>query len=227
MSFDENTPGPVPYTRGPSNWPVSTMSRYARMSVVAVCGSRVVVTPNARFARYSQIWFLWMFHAGQMCAWMSTMPGMIVLPDTSMIFAPAGILTAPRRPTLSIRLSRTTMSPFSMTSLPFMVMIRAPRSATTPDGFARAASTTISVSTASYGGFFRPSSFFSAPSPSFCELSDRHARRVGAAHADRRRVLTADKRDRDHVHLVLGGDERVLSIGSHHHLVDGTWFSGE
>ena len=86
----ENTPGPVPYTRGPIIWPVSTMSRYESTSVVAVCGSRVVVTPNARFARYSQTCVLWMPQAGQMCACTSISPGMIVLPVTSIVRTPAG-----------------------------------------------------------------------------------------------------------------------------------------
>ena len=48
--------------------------------------------------------------------------------------APDGMLTFPCGPTATMRLSRTTMSPFGMTSLPFIVRMRAPRSATVPCG---------------------------------------------------------------------------------------------
>jgi hypothetical protein len=45
MSSLQNTPGPVEKIRGPRMSPVSTRSPYESTSVVAVCGSRVVVTP--------------------------------------------------------------------------------------------------------------------------------------------------------------------------------------
>ena len=120
--------------RGPMNSPASTMSLYESTSVVDVCGSRVVVTPYARLMRYSHGCDRWMLNAGQMCAWMSTYPGMIVLPVTSISFVPDGICTFPCGPTATMRLSFTRTSPFGMTSFPFIVRMRAPRSTTVPDG---------------------------------------------------------------------------------------------
>jgi hypothetical protein len=70
---------------------------------------------------------------------------MIVLPATSMIFAPAGRFTWPAAPTAATRLSVTTMSPFSMTSVspaPFIVTIRALARTIDPCGRARGTSTT-------------------------------------------------------------------------------------
>jgi hypothetical protein len=75
-----------------------------------------------------------------MCAWVSTKPGRIVLPATSITLAPAG--TSPRAPTLTMRLFRTTTSASSMISLSFIVMTRAPRSTTVPCGRSRATRTT-------------------------------------------------------------------------------------
>jgi len=74
---------------------------------------------------------------GHMCEWMSTRPGMIVFPLTSMTVAPGAAGPLPVGPTETIRLSRTTKSPFSMTWSPFMVTIRAPRSTTVPRGTSR------------------------------------------------------------------------------------------
>ncbi len=76
-------------------------------------------------------------HAGHMCEWVSTKPGMIVLPATSMTRAPAG--SCPRGPTLTIRLLRITTSAFSTISYPFIVTAFAPRSTTVPSGMSRAA----------------------------------------------------------------------------------------
>ena len=46
MLFAQNpTPGPVEYTLGPNIFPALTWSEYVSTSVVAVCGSLVVVTP--------------------------------------------------------------------------------------------------------------------------------------------------------------------------------------
>jgi hypothetical protein len=101
---------------------------------------------------------------------------MIVLPVTSMVRAPEGMRTWPRRPISAIRLSVTTMSPLSITSGPFMVRIRAPRSTTVPDGLDRGASTITSVAVASYAGFFlAPSAGFVssallAPVPAFASF---------------------------------------------------------
>ena len=65
---------------------------------------------------------------------MSTNPGMIVFPVTSMDVVPAGMFTLPDAPTDTMRLLVTSTSPRSMTSSPFMVMMRALRSTTLPTG---------------------------------------------------------------------------------------------
>src|SRR6266851_3157839 len=52
-------------------------------------------------------------------------PGMMVLPATSIVRAPAGGLSEPLRPTETMRLSVTRTSPLWMTSSAFIVMIRA------------------------------------------------------------------------------------------------------
>src|SRR5439155_19379 len=83
-------------------------------------------------ARYFHTCVSWIPQVGHGCAWMSTNPGMIVLPLTSITRAPAG--GAPRAPTDTMRLSVTTTSPFSTTSSPFMEMIRAPCNTTVPRG---------------------------------------------------------------------------------------------
>ena len=72
-----------------------------------------------------------------MWAWVSTKPGTMVLPVTSITRAPDG--AEPRAPTLTIRLFRITTSAFSTTSLSFIVITRAPRSATVPSGISRGA----------------------------------------------------------------------------------------
>ena len=72
-----------------------------------------------------------------MWSWTSTYPGRIVLPATSISRAPAGIATDPRGPTAAMRLSVTMTSAFSITSSPFIVITRAPRSTTVPRGVSR------------------------------------------------------------------------------------------
>ena len=57
-----------------------------------------------------------------MWLWVSTRPGMIVLPARSCVSAPAG--TAAEAPTATILPSRTTSVPFSITG-PLMGMMRA------------------------------------------------------------------------------------------------------
>src|SRR5439155_26477467 len=99
----ENTPGPVERIRGPMNSPVSTMSSYESTSVVDVCGSRVVVTPYATLARYSNGCERCTPNAGHRCAWMSTYPGRIVFPLTSITRAPDGTVTFPCGPTATMR----------------------------------------------------------------------------------------------------------------------------
>ncbi len=131
-----------------------------------VCGSRVVVTPYARFAAYAQTWSRWMSNDGRRCACVSTKPGTIVLPATSITCAPPGTSTVPRRPTAAMRLSRTTTSASSITSSPRIVTTRAPRSTATPSGVSRRASTATRTSTGLYSGFSFSSSFFSAPAES-------------------------------------------------------------
>jgi hypothetical protein len=81
-----------------------------------------------------------------MCECVSTNPGTIVVPATSITRAPSG--TAPRGPTPAIRLSRTTMSAFSITSVPRIVIARAPRSTTVPCGMSRGALTRTRTSSA-------------------------------------------------------------------------------
>ena len=57
---------------------------------------------------------------------------MIGLQATSMTRAPLGTVTLPVAPTAVTRSPVTTTSPLGMTSSPFIVMIRAPRSTTVP-----------------------------------------------------------------------------------------------
>src|SRR5512134_3073282 len=102
--------------------PTSTASPYDTTSDCEVCGSRVVVTPYARLAVYMYGCGACTPHCGHMCAWTSTRPGMIVLPLTSMMRAPAGTLTLPCAPTAAMRLPVTTTSPRSITSVAFIVM---------------------------------------------------------------------------------------------------------
>src|SRR5688500_9773425 len=83
-------PGPVASTRGPIICPTSTASPYETTSACDVCGSRVVVTPYARFAVYMYGCGECTPHCGHMCACTSTNPGMMVLPDTSIVRAPLG-----------------------------------------------------------------------------------------------------------------------------------------
>ncbi len=71
-------------------------------------------------------------------------PGRIVCPLTSWIFAPGGIVTAPRLPTATMRLSVTTTSEFAITSSPFMVITLPPRSTTVPLGCRRGTSSATS-----------------------------------------------------------------------------------
>jgi hypothetical protein len=78
---------------------------------------------------------------------------MIVLPATSTVFAPAGMLTWERGPTSTMRSPRTTMTPSSMIppSAPAMVTIRAPVRATVPEG--RSAATSIDSDSPAVGGW--------------------------------------------------------------------------
>src|SRR5678815_6065090 len=78
MSSYQKTPGPVEKMRGPRMSPVSTRSPYDSTSVVDVCGSRVAVTPYARFAMYIHTCERWMPKSGHMCACVSTNPGRTV-----------------------------------------------------------------------------------------------------------------------------------------------------
>ena len=70
-----------------------------------------------------------------MCEWASMMPGDTNLPLTSIVSAPAGILTL--APSAAIFPSRNTIVPFGIVPL-VTVRIVAPRSATTRDWFAAA-----------------------------------------------------------------------------------------
>ena len=61
------------------------------------------------------------------------------MPDTSTVAAPAGTSTLPRRPTATMRLSRTTTTPSSITSSPRIVTMRAPVSAQLARGLSASA----------------------------------------------------------------------------------------
>ena len=82
-----------------------------------------------------------------MCACVSTKPGTIVFPVTSITRAPAG--ASPRGPMLTMRLLRITMSAFSTISRSFIVIARAPRSTTVPCGMSLGARTMTASSFAS------------------------------------------------------------------------------
>jgi hypothetical protein len=82
---------------------------------------------------------------GHMCECASTSPGMIVLPCTSIVRAPAGGLREPCAPIAVIRLPVTRTSPRAITSSPFIVIRRAPLRSTDPLGLARGSSTTTVV----------------------------------------------------------------------------------
>ncbi len=131
--------------RGPMICPTSTASPYEMTSAVDVCGSRVVVTPYARFTVYMYGCGECTPHCGHMCACTSTKPGMIVLPDTSIVRAPLGTVTLPSAPTATMRLFVTTTSPRGITSSPFIVMMRAPRRTTVPVGRSLGAVIVMSV----------------------------------------------------------------------------------
>ena len=73
---------------------------------------------------------------------------MAVLPVASMILAPLGMTTCPAGPIATIPLFSATRSPFSMTSSPFIEMIRALRIAIWPFGISLGA---VSVTTSTLG----------------------------------------------------------------------------
>ena len=138
---------------GPIIVPASCRSEAANTSAARLDGSWIVVVPSARFTCSDQ------FCCGTSSsvpygpwAWASTRPGMMVLPAMSTVRAPAGIETSPLRPTAVMRLRVTTMTPSSMMppSALAMVTIRAPVSATTPDG--RSAATSRASDTPVVGG---------------------------------------------------------------------------
>ncbi len=81
-----------------------------------------------------------------MWEWVSTKPGTIVFPLTSITRAPSGTATLPRAPTAAIRLFRIRTSAFSMTSFPRIVTTRAPRRTAVPWGISRWAVTRIRTS---------------------------------------------------------------------------------
>ena len=145
--------------------PTSTASPYEITSACDVCGSRVVVTPYARLAVYMYGCGECTPHCGHMCACTSINPGMIVLPDTSITRAPPGTFTLPCAPTPTMRLPVTTTSPRAITSSPFMVMMRAPRSTTVPVGRSLAAVTVTSMRVASYTGLAKAAAGPPVPAP--------------------------------------------------------------
>ena len=96
-----------------------------------------------------------------MCACVSTNPGVIVLPLISMILASLGTVKLPETPTFTMRLFSIKISPFSITSLPFIVMIRPPLSRVLPFGIERLYLTFTLYSSALNFGL----SFFLSSSP--------------------------------------------------------------
>ena len=120
--------------RGPMISPVSTRSPYEITSVVDVCGSRVVVTPYARLTSTCTAASGARRTPATCARARRRSPGMIVLPETSIVRAPAGMVTFPCAPTPTMRLFFTTMSPLRNHLVALHVMIRAPRSTTVPRG---------------------------------------------------------------------------------------------
>ena len=109
---------------------------------------------------------------GHICACGSTKPGTIVLPLMSISLAPGGAVTEPVFPTAAIRLFTTNMSPFSITSSPFIVIIRAFFINTIPTGksFLKKTVTSFSVALNFSSSFF--ASFIAVVSFAFNESSN-------------------------------------------------------
>ena len=106
------------------------------------------------------------------CQCTSTMPGRIVFPATSIVFAPAGM--ARLRPTETMRFPSITIAPSSITSSPRMVMIRACVSAIAPLGTSYFALKPTFVPCSGAGGSFsgapamNANAFFRSRSNSSC-----------------------------------------------------------
>ena len=109
---------PVENSRGPTIWPVRTISDIVNTVSVSLDGSCDVVTPNARLAISGQLACGIRPSPGPprwACA--STMPGMIVLPvGVDPLGACRNRTRDPSGPTATMRLPRTTMAPCSITS---------------------------------------------------------------------------------------------------------------
>ena len=113
---------------------------------------------------------------------MSTQPGMIVVPVTSIARAPAGIVMLPAGPTAVIRLFVTTMSPCSMTSLPFIVTMRAFFRTIEPVGRSFVVVIETSRRVGAYAGFFAAGDV-SGFAPTRVRLSARRAESLTARAA--------------------------------------------
>ena len=95
----------------------------------------------------------------------------MVLPLTSIDFAPDGIDTSPRLPTALMRLFSTTTTPSSITWVPSIVRILAPTSAVTPFGTSAFTGISITVSLAASALALPSSAKKSNFSASFCWYS--------------------------------------------------------
>ena len=89
-----------------------------------------------------------------MCACVSTNPGSKVFPLQSISLAPAGTLKLPLFPTATMRLFTISTSPLSITSLPFIVMMRPFFNNTTPLGLSFGKNTFTCTSVGVYLGSF-------------------------------------------------------------------------
>jgi len=126
---------PVENSRGAAISPARCSSLAAKIVAVSLLGSCSVVTPNASAPRWCQ------FCSGTIpcspadpCACTSISPGITVAPLRSIVRAPAGTATCPWGPIALIRSSSITIVAGAITSSPFIVIARAPTSATVPFG---------------------------------------------------------------------------------------------
>ena len=129
-----------------------------------------------------------------MWAWVSTNPGTIVLPEASIVRAPSGTASEPVGPRAAIRLSRTRISPFSTTSRPAIVTIRAPLSSTTPWGMSRSAWISISASAGRYAGSS------SSPSPETSAVAASAAALAASAASAASQVVGEERPTQRPVH---------------------------
>jgi hypothetical protein len=135
---------PVENSRGPSLAPLLMSSAFVKTVSVLFDGSCDVVMPKATLAASGQFDCASSpFDSPPTWPCTSIMPGMMVLPVTSMRRAPAGTGTADAGPTATTRLPSTSTVALSITPgvpaiepgfRPDIVITRAPTSASDPEG---------------------------------------------------------------------------------------------